>query len=399
MAAFNLQASSENPRGCLALRVLHVVPALFSADGVIGGAERYALELARHMADEVPTTLVAFGDRERRETIGRLAVRVIGNPWYVRGQRNNPVSPSLLAELREADVVHCHQTHVIISSLVAMFCRLSGRRVFATDLGGGGWDISAYLSTDRWYHGHLHISEYSRKICGHARNPDAHVILGGVDTDKFSPDETVPRGATALFVGRLLPHKGIDDLIDAADASQPLEIIGPASDARFLDHLRSLAAGKSVIFRHGCDDAAIVGAYRRARCVVLPSVYRSRYGGETIVPELLGQTLLEGMACGAPAICTAVASMPEIVEDCVNGFVVPPNDPQRLGERLRWLREHSEQAQEMGRAARTRILERFTWPAVVRRCIEIYSASMKRRVVACDKESRTRDTACDTRLT
>ncbi len=89
-------------------RVLHIVPALFGKDGVVGGAERYALELARHMADAVPTTLVSFGDQDREETFGALRVRVIGNPWYVRGQRNNPVSARLLAAIRRARVVHCH---------------------------------------------------------------------------------------------------------------------------------------------------------------------------------------------------------------------------------------------------------------------------------------------------
>ena len=54
--------------------------------------------------------------------------------------------------------------------------------MFVTDLGGGGFDVSAYVSTDRWFHGHLHISEYSRKVAGHERNPRARVILGGVDT-------------------------------------------------------------------------------------------------------------------------------------------------------------------------------------------------------------------------
>ena len=46
------------------LRVLHIVPALFGADrgGLTGGAERFALELARHMADVVPTRLLSFGD-------------------------------------------------------------------------------------------------------------------------------------------------------------------------------------------------------------------------------------------------------------------------------------------------------------------------------------------------
>src|SRR5438876_6831141 len=38
------------------------------------------------------------------------------------------------------------------------------QRIYCTDLGGGGWDISSYMSTDRLYDGHLHISEYSRRI-------------------------------------------------------------------------------------------------------------------------------------------------------------------------------------------------------------------------------------------
>ena len=114
-------------------KVLHIVPALFDAgDGLIGGGERYAFELARHMAEEVPTRLVTFGDRERRETSGRLEVRVIGNSWYVRGQRTNPLSLSLIGEVRNAGVVHCHQQHVIASSLAAAVCRLTGCRVFVS---------------------------------------------------------------------------------------------------------------------------------------------------------------------------------------------------------------------------------------------------------------------------
>ena len=108
-------------------------------------------------------------------------------------------------------------------------------------------------------------------------------------------------------------------------------------------------------------------------CVVLPSVYRTIYGDETRIPELLGQTLLEGMACGAAAICTDVASMPEVVENGVSGFVVAPNDPAALREKLVWLRDHAQQAEAMGRAARDRVLREFTWPAVVERCMRIYN--------------------------
>jgi glycosyltransferase involved in cell wall biosynthesis len=357
------------------MRILHVVPALFGVgDGIMGGAERYAFELARHMAEEVETTLVTFGAKERRESFGNLSVRVIGGAWYVRGQRTNPLAPALLSELRRASVVHCHQQHVLASSLSALACRLSGRRVFVTDLGGGGWDVSSYVSTDRWFHGHLHISEYSRRINGHAQEERARVIMGGVDASKFSPDPSVARDGKALFVGRLMPHKGLDDLVRALPEGMALEVIGQPYAAAYVRDLKALASGKRVSMRHDCDDAALVRAYREALCVVLPSVYRNMYGEETKVPELLGQTLLEGMACGAPAVCTRVASMPEVVEDGVTGFVVAPNDPAGLGEKLVWLREHPREAARMGEAARRSVQEKFTWPQVVRRCMEIYAA-------------------------
>jgi len=359
------------------MRVLHIVPALFGPTGVVGGAERYALELARYMSREVPTRLLTFGDKEIEQMDGGLRIRVAGHSWYVRGQRSNPFSGALFSELRWANVIHCHQQHVLASSLAALCSRLTGRKVFVTDLGGGGWDISAYLSTDRWYHGHLHISQYSRAAFGHDRRKWAHVILGGVDTEKFSPNDSIlPNGASSvLFVGRLLPHKGVDFLIRAMPDHVPLDLIGPriGEGELYYTELRALAARKQVTFHHDCTDAELISSYRHALCVVLPSLYRNLYGQTTKVPELLGQTLLEGMACGRPAICTAVASLPEIVEDGVSGFVVPPDDETTLRKRILWLRENPDQARTMGQAARQRVLEKFLWPAVVKRCLEIYA--------------------------
>jgi len=355
------------------LRVLHLVPALFdSPNGVVGGAERFAFELARHMAEQVPTRLVSFGDADREETVGSLRVRVIGHPWYVRGQRNNPVSPALFTELRAATVAHCHQQHVLASSLCALVCRLSRKPVFVTDLGGGGWDISGYLCTDRWFRGHLHISEYSRKISGHVGKPWAHIISGGVDTSKFSPDPSVPRDGTVLFIGRLLPHKGVNYLVEAADDRMRLRIIGTPYDARFKADLEQLARGKRVEFVSGATDEALVYACRAASVAVLPSVYRTLYGDTTPVPELLGQAALEAMACGTPVLVTSVGSLPEVVADGQTGFVVPPNEPAALREKITWLLEHPAEAARMGAAGRRRVLAHFNWPRVVRRCLELY---------------------------
>jgi glycosyltransferase involved in cell wall biosynthesis len=56
----------------------------------------------------------------------------------------------------------------------------------------------------------------------------------------------------------------------------------------------------------------------------------------------------------------------------VCGFIVAPNDPVELAGRIGWLREHPIEAAAMGAAARQRMLEKFTWPQVVRRCLEFY---------------------------
>jgi glycosyltransferase involved in cell wall biosynthesis len=363
----------QNGNGKHRPRVLHIVPALFDeVRGTIGGAERYVYELARHMAEEVPTELLTFGDQDHEEQAGKLRIRIAGNPWYVRGHRFNPVSRAIFPSIRAAEVVHCHQQHVLASSLSALACRLSGRRVFTTDLGGGGWDLSAYISTDRFYHGHLHISEYSRQVFGHQGKAWAHVILGGVDTEKFSPDAACPRDGSVLFVGRLLPHKGIHDLIEALPRNMRLNVVGPIRDERFYNRLRDLATSKNVAFIHNCDDKDLVTLYRKALCIVLPSSYKTADGLVTRVPELLGQTLLEGMACGTCPICTDVASMPEVVEHGVTGFVVPANDPHALREKLEFLRDHPQIAANMGKAGRVRVLDRFTWPAVVQRCLQVY---------------------------
>lgn len=356
-------------------RVLHIVPALFGTQGVLGGAERYAVELARHMADYVPTRLLTFGNESRCENFGGLTVRVVANPWYVRGQHSNPVSTAIFSEATRADIVHCHQQHIVASSLAAAFANISGRKIFVTDLGGGGWDVSAYINTDRWFHGHLHISEYSRNVSGQKNQRWSHVVLGGVDASKFSPDPNVECDGSIVFVGRLLPHKGINYLIEAVPPGMPVKIIGQAMHEQYFCELQALAKGKRVSFHHDFTDSDIVHAYRSALCIVLPSVYRNVYGEHTSVPELLGQTLLEGMACGVPAICTNVASMPEVVEQGRSGFIVPPNDSASLREKLAWLDTHRDEAKAMGLNARARVVEKFTWPHVVERCLKIYGQS------------------------
>ena len=354
------------------MKVLHVIPALFDEhDRVGGGAERYALELARHMGERVPTRLLTFGATDRLTHQGGLPIRILGGARYLNGHAFNPVHPGMLEEFAAADVIHCHQ-HFAAGRIAALLGRMRGQPVFWTDHGGGAWDFTARLHLERLVSAHLHVSEFSRRMSELGGRHE--VIFGGVDVDKFRPPEApAPTGhRRALFVGRILPHKGVDYLIEGLPPDLGLDVAGPAMNSGYLDDLQAMVRGKDVRFHHDWDDARLIAAYQEALCVVLPSVHRDRYGGFTPVPELLGQTLLEAMACGRPAIATAVGGMPEVVPDGVAGFVVPPNDPGALGQRLTQLADDPTTADRLGADARGWVQDRFTWPAVVDRCLAAY---------------------------
>ena len=133
-------------------------------------------------------------------------------------------------------------------------------------------------------------------------------------------------------------------------------------------------AAVHVVVHAGQDDTERRSVHSHERRVVLPSVYDDMYGGHTEIPELLGQTLLEGMACGTPAVGTHVASIPEIIEDGVTGLLVAPNNPAMLGRALTCLAGNPVRSRQIGDEARRAVVERFSWPAVVSRCLAIYEA-------------------------
>lgn len=356
------------------IRVVHIIPALFGYEGIFGGAERYALELARAMSQQVPTRLVAFGKQPFSRKEGSLRIEVVRNLIPFRRFRFDPIGPMLIPHLSWATVVHYHQTHTMMASASLIISRLTKRRIFTTHLGSGGFGLHQIFNTDLLFNGHLHISEYSRRIFGHSQLPNAHVIYGGVDTLFFSPPNDAPARSYVLYVGRLLPHKGIDYLIKAIPIHIPLIIAGRPMRHAFwyFELLKELSKGKNIKYMHNVDDLTLRYLYQNALCVVLPSVYQSCDGMRYTIPELLGLTLIEGMACGTPGICTSVASLPEIVQHGLNGFVVPPNNPDALKSAIMLLWSNRDLVQKLGICARQTVLQKFTWSAVVDRCLRLY---------------------------
>jgi glycosyltransferase involved in cell wall biosynthesis len=360
------------------VRIVHVTPTYFAPESVLGGGERFAEELARAMAgrpDVHGVKLVSFGPRAFRETPQPGFERVILASWT--RDPMTPFAPGLLAELREADVVHCHQLAVLPSFLGILFGRLRGSRTYVSDLGGGGWTPGYQIDVTRFLDAHLPISEYAAhgiRDRNRKRRP-YRVIYGGVDLERYPPRSEPQHDGSVVFLGRVLPHKGIHFLIEGLPAGVALDVVGPAPDAAYLERLRALAAGhdvrRDVRFHGALPDSEVIARLGRAMALVHPTPVDER--GSAGAHELFGLALVEAMARGCPVIASDAASLPEIVTPEADGLLVPPNQPAEIGAAILRLRDEPGLWERLSAGARRTVEARFTWTRVADRCLEAYA--------------------------
>jgi glycosyltransferase involved in cell wall biosynthesis len=280
-----------------------------------------------------------------------------------------PFAAGLFLELRGADVIHCHQFFVLPTFLAAAFGRLQGSRVFVSDLGGGGWTPGYQIDATRWIQAHLPISAYAaRELPG--RNQRHQVIYGGVDLNRFPMRPDLSHDSSAVFLGRVLPHKGLHFLLEALPPGMQLHVIGPATDVAYLEHLQTLSEGKDVRFHGALADEQVIDRLGRAMVLIHPTPVDEN--GSARAHELFGLALVEAMARGCPVIASDAASLPEIVKHEVNGLLVPPNRPEAIREAILRLRRDTDLWRRLAVGARRTVEERFTWEQVVERCLAAY---------------------------
>jgi glycosyltransferase involved in cell wall biosynthesis len=210
------------------------------------------------------------------------------------------------------------------------------------------------------------------------------IVPCGVDTAVFTPRGPVaPRSdrSRLLVLGRLVERKGQDDAVRALRAVPDAELVvvgGPPADAVDADpevrRLRSIAAeagvGDRLVFA-GAVPRDDVPAWVRSADVVLAVPWY----------EPFGITPLEAMACGRPVVATAVGGLVDTVVDGVTGDLVPPRDPQRLGEVLAALLADSERRAAYGTAGGKRARARYRWSRVVADTETVYRQVLARRLL------------------
>ena len=182
----------------------------------------------------------------------------------------------------------------------------------------------------------------------------------GADVELLRPG-TAPEPGLILHVGRLVAKKGADVLLEALAAARRscpearLAILGDGPLRRTLERKRdALGLGSAVEFLGARPPGEVAEWMRRAWVLAVPSVTAA--DGDS---EGLPMVLVEGAACGLPAVATRHSGIPEAVIDGQTGWLVPERDVAALADRLAALLADPELRHRMGRAARALAEQRF----------------------------------------
>lgn len=90
--------------------------------------------------------------------------------------------------------------------------------------------------------------------------------------------------------------------------------------------------------------------------------------------ESFGVAVIEASACEKPVVVSNVGGLPEVVEDGVTGHIVPPRDPEKTADAIEKLITDRSLAQQMGKAGRSRVMQKFNWQNNVDQMIRIYQS-------------------------
>jgi glycosyltransferase involved in cell wall biosynthesis len=185
----------------------------------------------------------------------------------------------------------------------------------------------------------------------------------GVDVDRFKPGSRPPK-FRAIFSGALIERKGIHHLLEAwhrlnlKDAE--LWLVGAVHDE-----------AKPHLQKFWRENIKTVGFVRD------PENYLNQ-GTVYVFPsqwEGSAKTIYEAAACGLPMITTREAG--DVVRDGIEGIIVQPGDVDAIAAALEHLYQHPEIVERMGKAARERVVENFTWDHYRSRLLGAYAVAMQ----------------------
>lgn len=288
------------------------------------------------------------------------------------------ISGAIGAAIGRYDVVHFHAEG---PAFMCWLPKLFGKRVIVT-VHGLDWQrakwgrfASAYImggekNAVRYADEIIVLSRGVQTYFATTYGRDVKFIPNGVNRPK--PREAglirekfgLEKDGYILFLGRVVPEKGIRYLIEAyrrVDTDKKLVIAGGASDTEaFMDELKELAReDERIIFTGFVQGQMLEELYSNAYIYTLPSDL-----------EGMPLSLLEAMSYGNCCVVSDIAECTEVVEDKAVTFT--KGDVTELSEKLQWLCDEPDKAKGYKRQSAEFICDKYNWDDVVERTLELY---------------------------
>ena len=196
-----------------------------------------------------------------------------------------------------------------------------------------------------------------------------HLIPPGVDPSLFEGPFEDPfagiRRPRVLFVGRLAPQKGVSTLVEAAgllkDPSARILLVGDGPERPKLERdAERLGVGDRLHFVGFFAHDRLPAVFAHADLLVLPSLY-----------EELGTVLLEAMQAALPIVASKTGGIPDVIDNGVNGMLVPPGDPEALARAIDCLLADRKLACRLSEGAQERAKD-YDWEVLAERVLRVY---------------------------
>lgn len=348
----------------------------------VGGVPLHLLRLATALpADRFETlvvSLAALGPVGTRLQQAGIAVHVC----HATGPRDLAALMRLHRHIRDyrPHVLHAFLLHANLAArFVGPLAGIPPRRILC--------EIQTVERERRW---HLRADGLTCRLCrftaGNSPSVVAHLhraahiprsrlrlMPGGVDADAFASATPVDRGELGiptdetmiLWVGRLDPVKGLDDLIHAATLLRTqrrirLLLVGAGEHEAAVRHCVSRYGAASFVHLLGRRDD-VPSLLAAADIFTLPSY-----------TEGLPNALMEAMAAGKPAVATDVPGCRDLIRHGETGLLVPPHNAAALRDALAALCDDAALRRRLGAAARRWVREHHDWSKVVRAWADVY---------------------------
>jgi glycosyltransferase involved in cell wall biosynthesis len=361
------------------VKILRVVSDLYPY--VVGGLGIHTHEMSRCQADYGHDVTVYTSNNNNKVTKINKNYNVVkfNNRIKIAG---NSLLPGLFLKLTKEkdnfDIIHAHSHLFISTNQCALNRKLNSTPLVITNHGLISQTVpmklqKIYLPTiGKWtFQAADKVITYTEKgkssIINLGVDPDKiEVIHNGIDTKLFTPKQRESKNKQLLWVGRYIPGKGVQYLIEAfkivSEEYDDLKLlmIGDGPLKKNIDkQINNLGLSGKITQKKFIPNSEIPDLYRNSEIFVLPSL-------EEGVPR----TILEAMSCEIPVVCTKLPQLVDIINGC--GIMVHKRDPEALAEAILKILSDKALSLKYGKNGRNKIINGFSWENTVKKTLKLY---------------------------